>query len=428
LRNGISKLIQRCFNLQDAHCQQKQYYLKTKKPTANQNGEWQNFFNDKVQFCDSVTVQSWAIIFPERNEKDARSFAETLNTNGTPFGMKFPSAPVVVPLKNEDVSNYLEAIRKNAQCSFIACILPTNARPRYIAIKSEANKCGVLTQCVFLRNLTKGDKHLNNVCTKVAQQINSKLGGNLWRVTIPFDRSRFMVCGIDISHNKKAAKPSVFAFTASMNKTATQYWTKVKFDPKGQELQSKLRPCMVEALKRFGAATGGLPDFIFCYRDGVGTGQLDAVRDFEIPQLLGAFTDFPNYNPRFAFVIVTKRINARFFTDNNKNPPAGTVVDTGVVSAPGGSVLNTEFEFFLVAQNTRKGTVSPTHYHVLKDTTGLSADQIQIWTFKLCHLYYNYAGAICVPAPIQYADRAALLHSTSQIEDTNSGFKTLYYL
>ena len=36
------------------------------------------------------------------------------------------------------------------------------------------------------------------------------------------------------------------------------------------------------------------------------------------------------------------------------------------------------------------GTVSPTHYHVVYDNSGLQADHIQQLTYKLCHMYFNW--------------------------------------
>ncbi len=67
------------------------------------------------------------------------------------------------------------------------------------------------------------------------------------------------------------------------------------------------------------------------------------------------------------------------------------------------------YDFFLVSQSVRQGTVTPTHYHVIKDTTGLTPDQVQVLTNKMCHLYYNWAGPIRVPAPCQYAHKIAFL-------------------
>ena len=46
------------------------------------------------------------------------------------------------------------------------------------------------------------------------------------------------------------------------------------------------------------------------------------------------------------------------------NPPSGTVVDD-VVTQP------ERYDFFLVSQSVRQGTVNPTSYNVIEDNSGL---------------------------------------------------------
>ena len=59
----------------------------------------------------------------------------------------------------------------------------------------------------------------------------------------------------------------------------------------------------------------------------------------------------------------------------------------------------------------RQGTVNPTSYNVIKDTSGLEPKHIQQLTYKLTHLYYNWPGTVRVPAPCQYALKLAFLVS-----------------
>merc|ERR1711981_859880 len=73
------------------------------------------------------------------------------------------------------------------------------------------------------------------------------------------------------------------------------------------------------------------------------------------------------YNPGFAFVVVQKRINTRVLAINRRgpkadysNPPPGTILDHTV----------TRFkykDFFLVPQSVNQGTVTPTHFILLKE-------------------------------------------------------------
>lgn len=52
------------------------------------------------------------------------------------------------------------------------------------------------------------------------------------------------------------------------------------------------------------------------------------------------------------------------------------------------------YDFFLVSQSVRQGTVSPTHYNVIEDSSGLTPDHFQRLTYKLTHLYYNWPVSI----------------------------------
>ncbi len=86
----------------------------------------------------------------------------------------------------------------------------------------------------------------------------------------------------------------------------------------------------------------------------------------------------------------------------NANPPAGTVVDD-VITLP------ERYDFYLISQSVRQGTVTPTSYNIIKDTSRLTPDRMQILTYKMCHLYYNWSGTTRVPAVVQYAHKLAFL-------------------
>jgi hypothetical protein len=56
--------------------------------------------------------------------------------------------------------------------------------------------------------------------------------------------------------------------------------------------------------------------------------------------------------------------------------------------------LFSSYDFFLVSQNVRQGTVSPTNYNVIYDESKVMPDSIQILTNKMCHLYFNWSGTV----------------------------------
>ena len=112
-------------------------------------------------------------------------------------------------------------------------------------------------------------------------------------------------------------------------------------------------------------------NLFFLSRDGVGDGQIPYIVDHEIAAIKKSLEIAYNGNqPRFTYIIVSKRINTRFFRMNGQpsNPPSGSVVDD-VVTLP------ERYDFFLVSQSVRQGTVNPTSYNVIgKSCLALSSN------------------------------------------------------
>ena len=85
------------------------------------------------------------------------------------------------------------------------------------------------------------------------------------------------------------------------------------------------------------------------------------------------------------------------------------------------------YDFYLVSQSVRQGTVNPTSYNVIKDTSGLKAEHIQGLTYKLTHLYYNWPGTVRVPMVCQYAHKLAFLVGNSLHKMPSEGLNDLLY-
>uniref|UniRef100_A0A672JLP1 Piwi domain-containing protein n=1 Tax=Salarias fasciatus TaxID=181472 RepID=A0A672JLP1_SALFA len=171
--------------------------------------------------------------------------------------------------------------------------------------------------------------------------------------------------------------------------------------------------CFLAALKHYLKVNKQLPARIFVFRDGVGDGQLHS--HLYEAQRHKVNKHFNFVRPRLSVIVVKKRINCRFFAyldGKVTNPPPGTVVDTEVTRREW-------YDFYIVSQATRLGSVSPTHYNVVYDTNGLKPDYMQRLTYKLCHMYYNWQGIIRVPAPCQYAHKLAFLVGQSIHREPN---------
>ncbi|XP_052219954.1 piwi-like protein 1 [Dreissena polymorpha] len=370
-----------------------------------EEADWSRDMRGK-RLITPVNLQNWVVIYFRRNEQQAQEFVQTLSRVGPPMGMMI-AGPIPVELSDDRNDSYLSAIRQNLtpQTQMVMCIVPTNKKDRYDAIKKLCCvEHPVPSQVIVSRTLSK-KQMMMSVATKVAIQLNCKMGGEIWSLEIPL--KNMMVVGIDTYHDSAKKGRSVGGVIASMNPALTRYYSRCTFQHTFQELQDGLKVCFKGALEKYHEVNKCLPERIVVYRDGVGDGQLSAVYDHELPQMLEAFKAVGghNYTPRVAMVIVKKRINSRFFARAGQgvgNPPPGTVIDNTVTKPEW-------YDFFVVSQSVRQGTVTPTHYNIIHDTTVLKPDHMQRLTYKLCHLYYNWPGTIRVPAPCQYAHKLAFL-------------------
>nr|ALI93846.1 Piwi [Holothuria glaberrima] len=400
----------------------------------------------------AVNLDQWLFICPRREMNNGSSFVDNLKKVGPPMGMQIAD-PEKVIINDDRIDSYVSTIRGSyGKHQLVMCILTSARKERYDSIKKVCvNECPIPSQMILSKTIFKKNT-LMSVATKVAMQLNCKLGGDLWRLDIPM--SDLMVVGIDCYHDSSTRGRSAVGFVASMNKTLTKYHSRCTFQTTHQEIIDNLMYCMTACLKRYHEINKSYPQKIVVYRDGVGDGQLPAVVQHEVPQLEDCFSRvIPNYKPKLSVVIVKKRINNRFFLPSNGggggyrgggrgdrggrggrgrggggddggmvNPPPGTVVDSVVTKSQ-------LFDFFLVSQSVRQGTVSPTSYNVVKNGVGLKPDHLQRLTYKLTHLYFNWPGTIRVPAPCLYAHKLAFLvgQSLHQLPPPDLA-DTLFYL
>ncbi|PPD75855.1 hypothetical protein GOBAR_DD27217 [Gossypium barbadense] len=162
-----------------------------------------------------------------------------------------------------------------------------------------------------------------------------------------------------------------------------------------------------ELLVAFFKSTRQKPSRIIFYRDGVSEGQFSQVLLYEMDAIRKACSSLQEgYMPRVTFVVVQKRHHTRLFpTDRNKtdrsgNILPGTVVDTSICHP-------TEFDFYLNSHAGSQGTSKSTHYHVLFDENGFTADILQVLTNSLCYTYARCTKSVSIVPPAYYAHLAA---------------------
>ncbi|KAL8191113.1 UNVERIFIED_CONTAM: hypothetical protein K2H54_068156 [Gekko kuhli] len=366
-------------------------------------GDW---FRDmrNVRVMGVVPLENWLVVFSNRNSELAHNLMQCLRRVGGPMGFRI-EYPKIVQVQ-ESPAAFVRVLRQhvNPELQLVLCVLPSGQKDCYDAIKKYLTlEHPVPSQCVLARTLSKQGMMMS-VATKIAMQVICKLGGELWAVDIPL--KSLMVVGIDINKDAVNKGSSVVGFVASTNVKLSRWFSRCMLQKSGANMADCLKICLEEchsklqnllhrghsaaqvctavnsrtfrseetvllvssltqgALNHWQKCNGRLPARIIVYRDGVGDGQLKTVVDYEVPQLLSVISECsPDHR----------------------------------------------YDFFLISQLARQGTVNPTHYNVVYDDNGLKPEHMQRLTYKMCHLYYNWTGLIRVPAPCQYANKLTFL-------------------
>ncbi|KAL5709705.1 argonaute 5 [Ranunculus cassubicifolius] len=143
-----------------------------------------------------------------------------------------------------------------------------------------------------------------------------------------------------------------------------------------------------EHLISFRKSTGYKPERIIFYRDGVGEGQFRQVLFHELNAIYKACLSLEEgYHPLVTFIVVQKRHHTRLFPGDHNNR---SLMDRSGNILPG-----------------TVGTSRPTHYHVLWDENGFSADNLQTFTNNLCYTYARCTRSTSIVPPAYYAHLVA---------------------
>ncbi|KAJ8925852.1 hypothetical protein NQ315_009704 [Exocentrus adspersus] len=377
------------------------------KYSAGPQADWTRELRSLPMFVPGV-IQKFAVITPSKFKNATQDFIQCLQRSAR--GMSWDiGQPRIFDLPDDRSQTYLDMmetiITKNSP-HMIMCVVPNNSQDRYSAIKKKG--CvdrGVPTQVILSKNLTS--KGVMSIATKVAIQLNCKVGGAPWTVVLPL--SNLMIVGYDVCRDTANKGRSFAGMVASLDRQATRYFSYTSEHRMEEELSDNFAAFLLIACQKFKEINGRYPERILIYRDGVGEGQLPYVYEHEVANIKKRLQEelYKNGDLKLAFVVVSKRINTRIFVDRDKgNPPPGTVVDD-VITLPN------RYDFFIVSQCVRQGSVAPTSFNVIEDTMGLTPDRMQILTYKMCHMYYNWSGTVRVPAPCQYAHKFAFLVAQS---------------
>ncbi|KAL5104501.1 Protein argonaute-3 [Taenia crassiceps] len=341
--------------------------------------------------------------------RDAQLVIQRLPQVAERFGVRMEILKDVLRKAIADLPQLFNEFRVKGVDLAIFVLTGTNEYP-YIKLQGDLHNF-MFTQCIKDSTIRKP-----NVFNNLMLKINAKMGGINWLVNDlsgRWNEELVMVVGADVTHptgNSCGVTKSVAAVIASISRDLMRYVAVVhqQDEKKGgqsvREYIDGMEDIFSDLLKIFGRHNNDrLPTRVIFYRDGVSEGQFDPVLRIELSAMQRACSNLrPDYEPRITFIVVQKRHHIRFnpLEKGAKNVSPGTVVDTEITH-------RREFDFFLCSQDGIQGTSKPAHYHVLYDDNDFSADDLQQFTYCLCHAYMRCCRSVSYPAPTYYSHLAA---------------------
>jgi aubergine-like protein len=336
--------------------------------------------------------------------------------------------PDVVTVNSNNFRDWENAIKSKTspQTRLVVLILsgPKGKGTNYNELKRLLKTEIPIPSQVILTSTLKKDKGVRSVINKVLIQMCAKIGGEPWAIdNLPFTSRPTMVMGIDV-YQKRGI--NYIGCAASCSKTFTQFFTIVKETE--SDVTGKITECIAEALAYFAKHLGTNVQHLILLRDGLTPSRAKDTACTEYRSMMTALGD-----TKITYILLNKKTTVKLFhksTHQYVNIPPGTMVDNAIVEA------DLE-DFYLVSQKSTQGLSQATHYTVLFDTADANPNELQSLVYKLCFLYCNWNGAIKIPAPVQYAKKAAMFMGDKLAtgngpvkvnERFNSEIRSLYYV
>ena len=374
----------------------------------------------------TTPLTSVLIVASRTHQGEMRNFWECLKRVSVDLGMQIDCVPSLLEIADRP-SEWQRALQEGVhpETQLVICVIANSNTTRYNTIKQICCiQRPVPSQCVLLKNI-RNEKRVMSVAAKIAVQVNCKIGGVPWMLRLPGDErvSEAMTIGIDVNHFPNG-QYSCVGFVATINDSHTRFFVAAKKQYR-HEFCDTLELMTEEAVAAYRNERGRDPKYLYIFRDGVGDEQLERLRAYELDQIRRGL-DRVKCKAKLTLICVKRRVDQRFWMQNPSgrvvNVPLGLVVDS-VVTRP------EWYDFFLVSQTTRHGTVSPTHFNVIHDESGLEPHKMQYFTNALHYMYFNWQGSIRVPAPCQYARKLAFLVSQNLGQEPSKLLgKRLYFL
>ena len=368
------------------------------------NGAWRN--NDKFEVAKKIN-NCIVVYLDRRSNPDA-----SMNNFFGELGKIIPlpnrnSIPIIrdTPLQRLEVELTNIIRSHNVKYELIFFFISGNDTQEYKECKRLSDVVfKIPSQCVVVNKMMKMIH--KGYASNIAQKINAKLGGkNSICMQSPSPVNNVMVCGADVTHPMPGEKcVSVAAVVGSYDKDFTQFGGEAHVQGRGKETITDMVNMMETLFNMYYRKNNAVPSSVIFYRDGVGDQMFDLLLREEIPKIYIAFHKcFPQYphELKLTFIVCQKRHTVKFFPDSkaadkNGNAKPGLVVDQGIVSKD-------ITEFYLQSQASIKGTGRSCRYTTLYDDNNWKLEDLESFTFAMCHLFNRCTRSIGICSPARYA-------------------------
>lgn len=237
----------------------------TKATYKSDNADWGSCFR-KWNCFGAIAVSKWVVLHSQRDEAITKEFIASLTKVTPSLGMKL-AKPKMVALPDNRPSTFLASLDTVIAMSpqLVMTVVPNNKGDHYAAIKKKCYLEKPIPSQVVTATVLSKPKGLMSVATKVAIQMNAKLGGEPWAVKIPMKNT--MVIGYDTYHDTLKKGVSVGAVVASLNSTMTKYLSVANLHSNPQqELNDNMCPAITKALRKYHELNKEFPARIIVYR------------------------------------------------------------------------------------------------------------------------------------------------------------------
>ena len=398
------------------------------RPTIlGKNGNSSQIKGDRInikELAKTKNIDNWVFFFDYRLGKEHVTVIKNLMKAASRYKIKISQPKKVLQIPKNNSPGVLWDLMKKNKCQDTKMIffLVTQMTGKYIYKKMKnffTGKKGILSQFFTSFNFRKDAKNLSKF-GNIVLQMSVKLGASPWGINLNLPNT--VIFGADVYHERK--NQSVAALVSLFGPKHFGRYSTQKIQKKGQEIMKNMSEMVLKHLEYIIRVTKKVPENILFYRDGVGEGQISIVIELELKKIINSL--FEKYNskaPKITFIVVTKRIDDRFaiISGNTlKNPNGGLIAMDGITKVD-------KSNFFMISQKVNQGTAKPTHYEIIINQCKWDLPKLQSITYNLTHLYYNWMGAVKVPAVVQYAHTCTNLFGIMQNDCVKESIQSKFH-